>query len=180
MAIQTFTASLSVEKSGSIRGKIPAQLVTALGASSGDVLEFQVNGKVLVGGRVLKGKDADKARQSRPVFGRERTGTAVKKPAKAQGSVVNPPSNGKAVSLPKPLLKKPVTGKKPFLVAKPAPAAVTKPKLVAKPANGKSAVKPPVKLAKPAPKAAKRATKVIITKPKKVVPTLKGKPRFSI
>lgn len=69
--IETYTANLSREGStGSVRGKIPATLISAMGGDDGDVFEFQVNGKTLVGGRIITGKEArDLRKQGRQNFG---------------------------------------------------------------------------------------------------------------
>lgn len=111
--IETYTANLSREGStGSVRGKIPATLISAMGGDDGDVFEFQVNGKTLVGGRIITGKEARSLRaQGRQNFGSaapvakaQPVKAPVKAPAKANGKVVGkvalPVAKGKAVSKP--------------------------------------------------------------------------------
>lgn len=71
MGIEKFTATINREGStGSVRGKIPASLISAIGAKEGDVVEFHVNRGTLVGGHVMTGKEARQFRaQGRQSFG---------------------------------------------------------------------------------------------------------------
>lgn len=115
MAINKFTATLNREGStGSVRGKIPATLVSAMGGDDGDVIEFEVNGKTLVGGRIIRGKEAQKLRAA----GRQTFTSPAAKPVKAQPKVsAKAPAkkgNGKVVgkiSLAKPASKAPAKAK---------------------------------------------------------------------
>lgn len=106
--IETFTANLTREGStGSVRGKVPATLISAMGGNDGDVIEFQLNGKTLVGGRIITGKEARGLRSQ----GRKNFGSSAPAPVAKAKAVAAPASKAKA------------TGK---AVAKKAPVAVAK------------------------------------------------------
>lgn len=76
-----FTATLNEEGStGSTRGKIPATMINQMGGADGDVIEFEVQGKYIVGGRIIKGKEAQKLRSTRQMF----SGGSAKPKAKAE------------------------------------------------------------------------------------------------
>ena len=122
--IQRFTANLSMEGStGSVRGKIPATLVSALGGGDGDVMEFEVNGKSIVGGGIITGREAQKIRASRQDFGRAPRTQAVPVPKKKSGNgagkkvvgkVAPPKAKGKiAIPQPKTNKRKTVVAMKP-------------------------------------------------------------------
>lgn len=65
MIENTFHAAINEEgPSRVLRGKIPAGLLKQMGASKGDYLELEVSGKFLTGGRIVRGKEADKIRST--------------------------------------------------------------------------------------------------------------------
>lgn len=64
-AIEKFHATVSEEASGVIRGKIPAGLTKALRAESGSVIEFEVQGRLIIGGKVLNSKEAARYKAER-------------------------------------------------------------------------------------------------------------------
>jgi hypothetical protein len=149
--IESFTANLSREGStGSVRGKIPATLISAMGGDDGDVIEFQINGKTLVGGRIISGKEARAIRSE----GRHNFGQVPSVAAKA-------PAKAKAVP-------------KKVAVAKPSG------RVVAKPTLQKAVKKAAPARAVPAAKGSKNRTSVTITKPPVKGQGGKVKPRFSI
>jgi hypothetical protein len=58
MSTEKFKATISQEGSnGAIRGKIPTQMVKAMRAEPGDVLEFTVVGRTCTGARLLSAKE---------------------------------------------------------------------------------------------------------------------------
>lgn len=153
MAIQTFTANLSKEGStGSTRGKIPATLISAMGGEDGDVMEFQVNGKTLVGGRIIRGKEAQRLRASRQNFGQAAPSAPRKKVApKITVAAPKPKANGGSAK--KVVVTAPVR---------------------------KTQAKAPVKVAPPAAKSSNRKTSVKVAPPAAKGGKAKAKPRFTL
>lgn len=104
----TFLATIQREGSaGSVRGKIPAGLVKAIGAKEGDVVEFSVHGTTLVGAQVLTGKDARMAVKEK----------AAERPAPR--STAKPVAKGK-VGKSTPKASAPVVSRKAGKKVKPA------------------------------------------------------------
>lgn len=151
MKVQKFTATLNKEGStGSIRGKIPASLVNALGGQDGDVMEFETNGRTIVGGRIITGKEAKALRSA----GRTTFASAVQAPAKAKSPKV------------KQAVKKAAgNGKGRSVVSLPVPKAKAKAPVKAKAAPAKSN---------------KRKTSVKITPPASKAKKPQSRPRFSL
>lgn len=142
MAIQKFTSNLTMEGStGSVRGKVPASLIRAMGGGHGDVIEFEVNGKHLVGGRIISGKEAQRIRSVRQDFGRAEAAPRAAVPAKSKAVAK---SNGKGQKAKSQSLGK-------FVLAPPVPKAKSK---VAKPSKQKTKV-----LMKPVAKKAQKGAK---------------------
>lgn len=85
---RTFHATVNEESIHKVkRAKLPSGLIVMLGANKGDVIEFEVTGRQITGGRVLTGKAATEAKaqalnQSRFVREQHRPKPAAKQ---AQG-----------------------------------------------------------------------------------------------
>lgn len=130
--IETFTANLTKEGStGSVRGKVPATLISAMGGGDGDVIEFQLNGKTLVGGRIITGKEARSLRSQ----GRQNFGSAAPVAKKTAVAAPKAKANGRAVA--KPVVAAPKAKAK----AKVAPVAVKPSKNKTSVAVGKATAK---------------------------------------
>jgi hypothetical protein len=103
MAIERHYATVSEEgQTGIIRGKFPTNLVRVLKANSGDVIMIETQGKTIVGGHVLSGKEADRVRRERAAETPARR-TPADKPKKTQGKTktkVAPKSKVKQTSAP--------------------------------------------------------------------------------
>ena len=144
-----FRAAINEEgPSKTKRGKIPAGLINMLGGEKGDFLELEVSGKFITGGRIVRGKEAQKIWDS----GENLTQSRVAKPSKSKAA--------KAVA------KKAVPEKK--VVKKTArPTKKATPVKKTKPVAPKAPAKPVKKAAKPT----KRKTSVAYEKPKVKRPT---------
>lgn len=104
----TFLANIKREgEAGSIRGKIPAGLIKAIGAKEGQGIEFLVHGTTLVGATVLSSKEFKAAQKVKDA-------EAPVKKAPVKRSVEKSEKKGKKVA---PIEK---TGKKPKPVTKPS------------------------------------------------------------
>lgn len=91
-AIEKFRATVSQEASGVVRGKIPAGLTKALRAEDGSVIEFEVQGRLIIGGKVLNSKEAARYKSERaaaPVPSKK-TAAAVKTVKKKTAPVEEP------------------------------------------------------------------------------------------
>lgn len=158
---QEKTFSFSVREEGpskTIRGKIPSGVLTQIGAKDGDIVELTTTGKFITGGRVLRGRDAQAARESRYTQSRtveKKKATPPEPKVKAPVRKSAPPAKTVA---PKPVAKKPVA-----VPVKKIPASVAQAKPTKKPAksNGR---KTSVAYEVPVPK------KPIGKKPVKAVP----------
>ena len=92
--MQKFSCAINEEGPSRVkRAKVPSGLINLLGGEKGDQLEFEVTGKMITGGRILRGRAAEAARnvvhsQSRPVTSKA---PAVKSKAPAVKSKVPAP-----------------------------------------------------------------------------------------
>jgi len=178
MATVKFHATINEEgASNTKRGKIPSGLINALGGKKGDMIEFEVTGKVMTGGRIIRGREAEAARgmvftQSKPA-----QSAARRAPAKVTAPV-------------KPTRPtRPVASKQPTRPTRPvAPVAkkAVAPNALANAAkkvagNGKTVAKvAPKKVASPTPKPSGRKTSVAYETPATKGKAGSGKPKFSL
>jgi hypothetical protein len=82
-----YHATIGAEGANEIlRGKIPSPLIQQMGGNKGDMIEFEVTGKMITGGRVIRGRDADRIRANRAAapVGKQNTSKTVKKVAPAK------------------------------------------------------------------------------------------------
>lgn len=113
MAIEKHYATVSQEgEAGPIRGKIPTGLTRALRCNSGDMIEFETQGRFIIGGKVLTQKEASKIREPRE----------VKAPAKSKAKVTVPTAKSKS----KVKASVPVAKSKKSTVSTPAPKGKVK------------------------------------------------------
>lgn len=113
MAIEKHYATVSQEgEDGPIRGKIPTGLGRALRAESGSMIEFETQGRFIIGGKVLTQKEADRVRSE------SRAKAPAPAKAKAKAPAVKTKSKVKASA--------PVAKTKRSTVPTPAPKQKTK------------------------------------------------------
>lgn len=187
-----FSASINEEGASNVkRGKIPSGLINAMGGQKGDMLQFEVTGKFITGGRILKGKAADEARAQ--VFQQSRTATPAKPKAQATAKTpAKPTKPTKPAAQVKPQ-RPSAPAKTPAKPQRPvAPAAQSKPQRpAAKPTLAASAAKvagggkkaapvAPKKVAAPAAKGNGRKTSVAYETPAKPTKAGSAKPKFSL
>lgn len=156
-----FTATLHGEgpTKSTVRGKIPTGLVRLLGGDIGDVIEFEVTGKIITGGRLLKGdtKKADEAKAN--AYSQSRGNDIPKRQTSAPVKKLKKPTVEKAGKI-KDRPKRPIKKlKKPV-------ASVAK-------TVAKKVVKKPAKPQKPVVKKPTKAQHTAISKPSRPV---KAKP----
>lgn len=117
-------ATVSQEgEDGPIRGKIPTGLGREMGVVSGSVIEFETQGKVIIGGRVLTQKEAARLRGA-PAEDTIRKPRAVAKKVVAE----KPVKKKKVAPAPVPAKKKPVASKRRTTVEYEEPAVPVKKK----------------------------------------------------
>jgi len=135
MAIVKYYATVSQEgETGPIRGKIPTGLVRDLRADSGDMIEFEVQGRMIVGGKVLTEKEANRVRNDRASEVTVVKKTATKAKAKVKASTAPAKTKSKVVEKTKTKTKaktapaKTKGNKRKTRVDYEEPAAVRRPK----------------------------------------------------
>lgn len=108
----TFLAGIAREgTAGSVRGKIPAGLIKAIGAQEGQGIEFMVHGNTLVGAKVLTAKEFKMAQ-------REKASEAPAK--KVAPKATKPKSVGKSTQKPAKPVRTATASRTPKKVAKPS------------------------------------------------------------
>lgn len=180
MATKTFSATINEEGASAVkRGKIPSGLINALGGEKGNMIQFEVTGKFITGGRILRGREAEAARKS--VFQQSRLKPASKPKAPAPAPVAAKPAKPTRPVAVKPVAVKPVAAK-PVKPTKPVAVKSNLASAASKLAeNGKVAQKvAPKKVAAVKGKANGRKTSVAYEIPAKPIKVGSGKSKTSL